>query len=148
MYRLNHVFRYAAGNKPLLCGKQSRIYAYSRSEVVLLRYPHQEVKKNTSPKKKRYLRGGADGADACVALDRELEVGQGKALEGEQLPADTGVGSLHESLDMRTYAGGERVKKESGKKKRVRASSEGGGGSMFITVGGRAFQPHRPIRLV
>ncbi len=46
----------------------------------------------------RHLGGGADGADARVALDGELEVGQRQALEGDQLPGDVSVGPLDERL--------------------------------------------------
>lgn len=47
---------------------------------------------------KAHLGGGLDGADACVALDGQLEVGQRQPLEGDQLPGDRGVGTLNESL--------------------------------------------------
>ena len=46
----------------------------------------------------RLLGGGFDGADARVALDGQLEVGQRQPLEGDQLPGDVGVGTLNESL--------------------------------------------------
>lgn len=67
--------------------------------------PHRRTKSGQPSKEtaSSHLRRGADGADACVALDGELQVGQGESLEGEQLALDTGVGPLHESLDARGW---------------------------------------------
>lgn len=60
--------------------------------------PQQQRQLHRDRRNKVYLGGGLDGADACVALDGQLEVREGDPLEGDQLSVDAGVGALDESL--------------------------------------------------
>lgn len=90
-------------NQVKICAKKTNHIEPIESNQIKSNYQIEanQIKPIKITIKHAHLRRGADGADACVALDGELEVGQGKPLEGEQLPADAGVGSLHEGLDVR-----------------------------------------------